>query len=248
MRLCSVYCHISPSGKKYVGISFDPEKRWRHGRGYEKNYRFSRAINKYGWDSFDHVILAVLPVEDAKNMEKELIDKWDLTNYDCGYNLRVGGDGPFSEEAIAKMSASRKGKNTYHGYVAPAETRRQISESLKKYYSSHPGTMTGRHHSAETIAKLKARVVSEESIRKYKANRPDTHGSKNPSAKAVRQYTKSGEMVCEYPYAKLAAEKYGIDLSSIIKCCRGRAKTCGGYRWEYILSEDKPKEKNNSGG
>lgn len=54
----SVYCHTSPSGKKYVGISKNPVKRWNSGRGYSKNYRFARAINKYGWDSFRHEILA----------------------------------------------------------------------------------------------------------------------------------------------------------------------------------------------
>jgi len=32
----------------------------------------------------------------------------------------------------------------------------------------------------------------------------------------------------------LEAKKHlGVDNSSIIKCCRGKLKTCGGYHWKY---------------
>ena len=34
-------------------------------------------------------------------------------------------------------------------------------------------------------------------------------------------------------YAKKAAKRLNVDLSSIIKCCRGKAKTCGGFVWKY---------------
>ena len=70
----SVYCHTTPSGRKYVGISCAPEKRWNHGKGYEKNYLFDRAIKKYGWDKIKHEILCEgLSLDEAKATEKELI-------------------------------------------------------------------------------------------------------------------------------------------------------------------------------
>ena len=33
--------------------------------------------------------------------------------------------------------------------------------------------------------------------------------------------------------ARQAARELGLDNSSIIKCCKGRCKTTGGYHWKY---------------
>lgn len=44
--------------KIYIGVtSQNPEKRWARGRGYKGNPHFTKAIEKYGWDSFSHEIL-----------------------------------------------------------------------------------------------------------------------------------------------------------------------------------------------
>ena len=56
----TVYCHISPNGKKYVGITAqEPEVRWNNGLGYKhRNPHFWRAIQKYGWNNIEHIVLA----------------------------------------------------------------------------------------------------------------------------------------------------------------------------------------------
>ena len=89
-----VYIHISPSNKRYVGItSQEPKRRWQNGRGYYKNIHFTNAINKYGWDNFQHIIIARgLDKETAKWLEIELIRELDLKNEDKGYNITDGGD------------------------------------------------------------------------------------------------------------------------------------------------------------
>ena len=71
MKNYFVYCHKSPSGKKYVGISqMSPQKRWANGAGYKKNFYFYRAIKKYGWNAFEHEILYQdLTLEEAKAIE-----------------------------------------------------------------------------------------------------------------------------------------------------------------------------------
>lgn len=229
-----MYCHISPSNKKYVGISCNAEKRWNSGRGYSKNYRFWRAIKKYGWENFEHIILAEnLTESEAKEMEVDLINKWKLTDFNYGYNLREGGDGSLSEYSRKLLSASRTGKP--HPRTPPRyETKEKISKSLTTYYSTHPNPMKGKHHKESTILALKNRKISDETKEKMKNNHADFSGKNNPSSRAIRQLTRDGNLVAEYDYAKLAAIKYGLDLSSIIKCCRGKLKTCGGYRWEYI--------------
>lgn len=230
----SVYCHVSPSNKKYVGISCNPKKRWNNGKGYIKNYLFWRAIEKYGWDNFEHQILySNLTVEEAKTIEIKLIEKWQLTNPQYGYNLRAGGDGTFSEHSRQLMSQSRKGNKNSLGKSCPLERRKRISDSLKQYFSTHPSPMLGKHHTLETKKKLRARIITEETRAKMRTNHADVRGAKNPSAKAIKQFDLNGNFLEEYAYATLAAKKYQIDLSSIIKCCKGKQKTCGGYKWAY---------------
>lgn len=120
------YVHISPSNKYYVGVtSKEPKIRWgNNGNGYQTQY-FSRAIQKYGWDNFQHEIIAENLTEDeAKNFEKVLINKLRSNERDFGYNITEGGDGvcgfglqgelnpmygkKHSEETLSKISQSEK--------------------------------------------------------------------------------------------------------------------------------------------
>lgn len=230
-----VYCHVSPSGKKYVGISSNPEKRWNNGKGYIKNYAFYRAIKKYGWSNFQHIILfSGLSEHDAREIEYNLIDEWKLTDRKYGYNLRAGGDGPFSDESRKLMSDSRIGNQNCVNRVLSDETKSKISQSLSDYYKKNVPPFRGKKHSKETIEKMKSRVVSEETKHLMRKKHPTMSGENNPSAKAIRQLSLSGDIIKEYKYAKLASDDLCLDLSSIIKCCRGVQKTCGGYRWEYV--------------
>lgn len=229
-----VYCHITPSKRRYVGISLDHIKRWNSGKGYAKNYLFNRAIQKYGWDNIEHVILySGLSEDEAKRIEEDLIEKWHLTDPKYGFNLREGGDGSFSEHSRELMSKSRMGNKNSVGREVADDTRAKISQSLREYYKDHKPTFSGRHHSKATIEKLKARHFSDETRAKMSKNHASVAGANNPSSRPIRQLSLSGELICEYDYAKLAATKYNIDLSAIIKCCKGKQKTCGGYRWEY---------------
>ena len=111
----SVYCHISPSGKRYIGITGkDPKRRWNYGGGYYGNEHFTRAIKKYGWDSFEHVIICDgLSMKEASEMEIELIRKYDTTNQEKGYNIALGGmneNQQFSPEIRKKISEAKRGK------------------------------------------------------------------------------------------------------------------------------------------
>lgn len=238
MRNHLVYCHTSPSGKRYVGITCtSAEQRWSNGSGYKKNFYFYRAIQKYGWDSFQHTILFEgLTLEEAKSIEIRLIKEWNLTDKQFGYNLREGGDGSFTIESRMKMSASRIGNKNCVGRMIPEEQRIKISNSLKAYYSTHSNPFKGKHHREETKEKLRAREVTAETRARMRKNHADVSGKANPSAKPVVQLSLEGEIIKRYDYASQAAKELSLDLSSIIKCCRGKKKTCGGYRWAYDIN------------
>lgn len=111
-----VYKHTNKiNGKKYIGItSLKPEVRWRKGKAYNSNTHFSAAIQKYGWDNFEHeIVFSNLTKEDAELKEIELISLCKSTNQNYGYNIQNGGmaHGKFTEESKYKMSLSQKNKH-----------------------------------------------------------------------------------------------------------------------------------------
>lgn len=101
----TVYMHISPSNKRYIGITSQKiERRWRNGKGYTNNIHFANAINKYGWDNFQHIIIAKrLTKEVAEWLEIELIREWNTTDINKGYNVNLGGEIK-SQEVLEKIS------------------------------------------------------------------------------------------------------------------------------------------------
>ena len=52
-----VYAHINKHNKKmYIGITKNIDKRWIPS-AYKLSPFFNKAIKKYGWDGFNHIIL-----------------------------------------------------------------------------------------------------------------------------------------------------------------------------------------------
>lgn len=124
------------NGKRYVGITNNPRKRW-YGKGkkYENCPRFASAIKKYGWDAFKHIIVASgLTLEQANAVEKAYIERYRTQEAEFGYNIQPGGNfvptmlgRHHSEETKKKMRESQLG--------------RVISEKQKAHHSQ---VMTGK--------------------------------------------------------------------------------------------------------
>lgn len=86
--------------KSYIGQTIrKPSKRWKDGKGYtdyDSDTHFARAINKYGWDKFNHEIIGIV---EAKTKEQVTLDlnEWEvyyIEKYDSfynGYNETLGG-------------------------------------------------------------------------------------------------------------------------------------------------------------
>lgn len=221
----TVYKHTSPSGKVYIGITARPvSRRWHGGSAYRNNAHFYAAIKKYGWDAFQHAILAEgLTKEAACDMEVRLIAEYDSTNPAKGYNRSCGGD------------------KTTLGFKVSPETRRKISQALTGKRKGVPHTREHAEHisqgleghtvTAATREKLRAamggRFNTAEARAKQKTNTP--RGEKHPKATAVLCLD-TGE---SYPTIQAAAEAHGLRRNSVSACCRGLQQTAGGLRWEY---------------
>ena len=48
----TVYMHICPNGKRYIGITkLKPQERWGNGKSYKGCVLFNKAIQKYSWQN-----------------------------------------------------------------------------------------------------------------------------------------------------------------------------------------------------
>lgn len=133
MKGYKVYKHTSPNGKVYIGITCqDVECRWKNGKGYKDNEYFVNAINKYGWDNFDHeVICGGLSKYEAETLEKDLISSLNSSDRRYGYNIQKGGGvGRLSEETKRKISEANKGRcgelNNFFGKTHSEETKEKL--------------------------------------------------------------------------------------------------------------------------
>ena len=128
-----VYMHENRiNGKKYIGItSGDPQNRWANGRGYYRNKHFTDAIERYGWDAFDHRILyANLTKDDACRIEQKMIAKYGTQDKNKGYNLTSGGEHfKHSESSKVLMSQRRKGRGRI----------KRTAEQIEHMKASHAG-------------------------------------------------------------------------------------------------------------
>lgn len=52
--------------------------------------------------------------------------------------------------------------------------------------------------------------------------------------KRVIQYSKDGKFLKEYGSVVEASKQNDLDRANISSCCRGKAKSCGGYIWKYV--------------
>lgn len=185
--------------KKYIGVtSRDVNLRWQNGKGYKNTY-FANAINKYGWENFDHVILYTnLSKEEAFETEKRLIKEYETTDRTKGYNRSIGGEAP--------------ALGMHH------------SEHTKEYLRKigiENSYWKGKKLSKEMIKKI---------VQTKRENDSFKYGIDNPAHKSIYciEFGATLDIASQ-------AKKYGssLDLSSVIKCCKGKLNSVQGLHFLY---------------
>jgi hypothetical protein len=54
---------------------------------------------------------------------------------------------------------------------------------------------------------------------------------------AVNQYDKNWNFIKEWNCIKDAATALNLIASNISRCCKGKTKTCGGFKWKYVYDK-----------
>lgn len=243
-----IYMHTNKiNGKVYIGQTCQkPEDRWQNGKGYQHNPLFYNAIQKYGWDGFEHEIIEreIQTQEEANQKEIYYISYYN--SYEEGYNLTKGGN-----------NAEHRGKSVY-----------QINISTLQIIATYP-TLRHAERAVEGDHTLIGRVCEHQQINgRYNITaygfywcyeedyfdgwRPLTKKETHTSGEEVYQIKKNGDeyyIVGSYPSILDAANKTNTPNSNIWQCCNnGTYITAGGFYWCYAKDYSpswKPRENKN---
>ena len=216
-----VYRHINKiNGKQYIGITKqDPSHRWgSNGVNYKNSPLFWAAIQRYGWDNFEHeVLFSNLLKEDACKIERDLIQKYKTQDKKFGYNILEGGEiVALTEETKQKIAKALKGNKNGLGHKCSNEKRKKISDAQKgrKFSEEHK-----KHISIAKKGKTHIRP-SEETIRKISA-----------AHKKKKVYCVERDIV--YESIQKCAKMIGAPATLVCRCCKGKIKSTMGFHLMY---------------
>lgn len=167
----------------------------------------------------------------AKGMTHSAETRAKISQRMIGNTYGVGN--VMSEEARKMISESLKGRKVSD------ETRRKLSEINKGHEVSEETRRKisiankGRSHVGHKFSEESRKKMSE-SRKRYLAEHHDVAMELGKRyAKQVDMLNVDGEFIRSFDSAAAAKESTGIDNSSIIKVCKGKANTAGGYKWRY---------------
>ena len=159
-----------------------------------------------------------------------------------------------TEEAKQKMSESKKEMykgegHPFYGKNLEEEHKQKISETLKnKYHEGYLNPNKGKHLSEEHKQKIGKANSGENSGWYGKHHTEEQKRKIGESNKGKRQKPVYCYELNEIRLnATLWSEELNICYTNILKCCRGKQKTCGGYhfRWATEKEIEEYKKKNN---
>ena len=231
IRNYTVYVHISPSNKYYVGITKQKvTRRWRYGSGYKQNKHFYSAIQKYGWNAFQHEIIANnLTKDEACKFEIALISVLKSNQKEFGYNKSAGGEG--SSGVIPTEEQRDKKRKRLKGRKRPKEVCERISQSKLGHGVSDETKQKIRHALiGHKISDQSREKLSKSAKIRSKSGRTDIKCVCRP----ILQYDKNGNFIRKWD-SILEATK-GLNFKShgsIDNVLSGRSKTAHGFIFEY---------------
>lgn len=220
-----VYVHINKiNGKKYIGQTNNIKHRWSP-EHYKECTAFYRAIQKYGWDNFNHEILADnLTQQTANILERVYIQQYRTRQHDFGYNIALGG---------SDVCTLKRGKNPKAKKVICLETQEIFDcgvDAAQKYNMDKANIYDCCNERQKTAAGLHWSWYEE----------GKDYSKLTQNLKSTKRF-KTAVVQIETGRVFQSATAAGISLGvnpknpggNITSCCRGKLRSAYGYHWKY---------------
>lgn len=162
--IVGIYKITSPSGRVYIGQSWNIRKRWNEHKWPKSKSRgiikLENSIKKYGFAAHTFEIIHQLPAD----VDQSVLDTYEIL-YTYQYksigvpmlNIKIGGrGGKHSEETKAKLKISNSGRkhsDECKRKISLANTGRMLSDEAKQKISI---ANSGKSPSLEVRAKMSA--------------------------------------------------------------------------------------------
>jgi group I intron endonuclease len=241
------------NNKIYIGqTKASIEKRWSGHKSRCNNgskLAIHAAMRLYGIENFFIELLdTAFDLPDANKKEIKMINDY---NSKCpnGYNMVDGGSTEFLNACLPKTSEHKNKIRSKHAKNAKPIIQFDIETGqLIKEWESGKQLMRAGYKRANIITLCKRakrfgyiygngwcyKEFYESTLDKSSLSTPNY----NPHGSTIKCLDKKGNLIKIYYKILDAAKELGCNPSSIADCLTGRAKSCKGYKWEYIYSQN----------
>ena len=209
MENYTVYIHIFPNKKVYIGITSQLiKRRWCRGSTYSYHKRMYNAIKKYGWDNIIHEVLHTgLNRKEAELIEVQLIKQYKSYLYEFGYNRDMGGNTyeKISESTRLKMSKAKL------GIKKSDEFREMISRV----------NIGNSYRKGNKVSEKTRKKMSEAKL------------GKTYNARKIIQMDLSGKYIKTWDSIMNIEKELGFLNTAIVNNLKERSKSSYGFKWKY---------------
>ena len=239
MNKWTIYCHIFPNGKRYVGRTSQLlYKRFHNGLGYKNSPLMEKAIKKYGWENIEHVILEENLTE-QESVIKEIIEELNCARGTVTNALRLNGIDSNStlERKVARQRKDARKVKQYDLSGKYIRTYNSCGEacSVNNWINKGRGgeirrACNGKRPTARGYLWSWDDGTENDLI----FDKEKLKGVKN---RKIGKYDLEGTLIEVYNSLADASEAIFGDRNkggTICAVCYGKKKTAYGYIWKFI--------------
>lgn len=213
--MVGIYKITSPSGKVYIGQSWNIKKRWHCYTGkknIQKHKKLYCSIQSHGLENHVFEVIHELPEDVSQQIMTEYEQLYMDLYSDCGVILLnakgAGQTGKHTEETKVIIREKRKNQ------IFSEESRKKKSESLKKIIHT-------KEWNKKVSEAQKGKIVSKEIRAKM--------------GKKVIQMDLKGNFIKEWNNTLEASEGlFGYKSGAIAMAANGKIKSSHGFKWKYV--------------